>query len=64
MHFRGDVLNSNHLKPSLTEDVHFKVVDQHVWNYLISKYSGVSIPRISVEVPTVDGRPDYVVEIF
>jgi hypothetical protein len=51
-----------HLKDSCKEDIHYKVVDEETWLYLVDKYGGDSIPRLSIAVPTDDGY-DHIVEI-
>jgi hypothetical protein len=51
-----------HLKDSCKEDIHYKVVDEQVWNYLWRIYGGDQVPRLSLAVQTDQGT-DHLVEI-
>jgi hypothetical protein len=51
------------LKDRLSEDVHYKVVDERTWNFLFEIYGGQDLPRLSIAVPTTSGKDDYIVEI-
>lgn len=64
LHFTEDFSGNLHLKTGKKEEVHYKVVDQEVWNILHAQYGGCQIPRLSVSVPTEDQtKPEYIVEM-
>jgi hypothetical protein len=55
--------NGNYLKDRLSEDVHYKVVDERTWSFLFEIYGGQDLPRLSIAVPTSTDKDDYIVEI-
>lgn len=62
--FKQDFFYNMHLKSSVKEDVHFKVVNDTVWRKLYTQYGGQDLPRVSVSVPTdVDEKLDFIVEV-
>ena len=52
-----------HLKDGVKEDLHYKVVDETVWQFLFERYGGEDLPRLSIAVATNSIKDDHLVEI-